>query len=1234
MKKNILLLVMCCLVSLIQAQQPYAGCYHPEDLKNWVPGENPNDVFNRGTIALQPRFVDETIKANPNASFSNAMVAPDLTLTKDCSKGYAQGRNTFDEMYIFNYWQYVDMVIWWGGSAGEGVFVCPTASAIDAAHKNGVKILGNIFFAPGAFGGQSAWVTQTLEKDGEGNYIIADKLIELANYFGFDGWFLNEETNHFYEKDEWTKFCAYYSANSDLELQMYNASSSFSASNGWMLRNGDGETTGTSYFVNYGGTYGVDTHTSYAESIGAQPWDLYYGINQGTSAFANNFGIAQILPKDNHKASLALFLERATWRQGNSNDQYNLDESYIHNFFRYSTKYWVGTEEGTVDEDRASQAWSGIANYIPARTHIEAKPFVTNFNSGYGVRRNIKGVDKGVSGQKWVHQGIQDVLPTWRWWWQDAASKELSCDLTLEDAYEGGTSIKVTGNLNANDANEIRLFKTKLAIDNGDVFKLVFKNSTAGASNIKVGLAFTEDNNAFTYLDAGEATGSWDVKEIDLSAYAGKTLSMISLKYESTAAISNFTSYIGQMGVLGVGSLSCSAVTNLAVQQELGLEKGDMRLAWSAATGDIQHYNVYLEQNGTRSLVGQTPSCAYYIADIIRTSSSELGVKVYVTSVTKDFEESAETSLNVNWQEISSPEVKIKTTSSFSKAIQEITFTAVATNYPESYTWTMPAGAVKVSESEDKSQVIYKFPNEGVYDIKVAVANATGTTDFTAEGLVTINNTDELSNVALNKTIVDHNGHFGTEQPEKLVDGITDQGGSAKWCFGGEKEHFVVIDLEESYQIYRTRLYDCKVNEDADNLKTYRAFVSVDNTEDSWVEIFDEEGREADNIKDDHFAGIIGRYVKLVPYDVNDAITIRLWEFEVYGLAGSLSIDPSSDVQLDIQESKSLTVGFDLGGENKASNFNVEVIKKNANNDVFDVSNVVTSDNNVSFQIKGNVHGSGTAIVKVTNGEWIVTSTVNITVLDPNWLNFLPLATETKALAIRVADGSVYSDHSGEVNKALDGAIDGEFIDYQYTYDVEPVYFTTEFSFDKTYNLKQLEFWFNFGMYATFPNKIKLLSSEDGTNWNTEGEMTPDQLQVVWELSDIVTSNNFKIEMYYNDGYNDECELLEIRGIGGEESTATAIGGNDSHSFKASVNSNPLTETSEIEIYMPQTGTADVVVYNIAGSKIAALNSGVLREGRHTIAIGELNYAAMKAGVYIIVVNSEFGHEAIKVIKR
>ncbi len=1116
MKRDFLLLALLCLATMINAQQPYSGCYHPEDVKNWTPGADPNNVFNRSTVALQSRFVDNSIKANPNSTFSETMVSPCLTLSKDASKGFSQGRNQFDEMYIFNYWQYVDMVVWWGGSSGEGVFVCPTGSAIDAAHKNGVKILGNIFFAPSVYGGQAAWVDETLEKDSLGNYIIADKLIEIANYFGFDGWFLNEETKHFSDKDEWEKFCAYYSAKSDLELQMYNATSSFSSSNGWMLRDSNGNVTGTSYFVNYGGTGNVDDHVTYAESIGASKWDLYYGLNQGTSAYSNNAGIQAILGKDNHKASLSPFMERVTWRLNSTQEKTGTGVDHINSYFKVANKYWVGAEEPNPGNDRSAEAWSGMANYIPSRTFIQSKPFVTTFNSGYGIRRNIKGVDQGEAGQQWVHQGMQDILPTWRWWWQDAANKELSCELTLDDAYEGGNSLKVEGNLNANDANEVRLYKTKIAIENGDVFKLVFKNSVAGQSNIQVGLAFAEDNNAFTYLSAGTASGAWDVKEFDLSAYAGKTLSMISLKFESTSAVTDFTSYIGELGVFGADALSCSAVSNIKSEKKLGIETGNIRLTWDAATGDVLHYNIYFEQDGNKKLVGQTPSTAFFVPEIERTKPSETGVKISVVPVAKDFKESTESSLTINWQDIPLPGVKIKANSTFAVTGTEITFTAIASYYPTNYAWTTPQGAELVSAAGNEA--VFRFPEEGTYDVSVDVTNLSGTTSYKIEELVTIDNTNKLTNVILKKTVVDHNGHYGSEAPEKLIDGITDQGGSEKWCFGGAKEHYMIVDLGRPYKLFNSKIFDTKLNEDAPNLKNYKILVSDDNTEGSYVELFDEDGnREADTIKIDHFKGVIGQFVKFVPYDKTDEITIRLWELEIYGLAGpDISVETPKDLSLNKSETSTITLKYDLAGETKADNFGIKVLPlSTTDSSLISISNVVVNDTSVSFDITSSEFGDAYYMVKLTNGEWFTSIAGKVVVEYPFWVNLALNRTVNKG------DASRYGEEVNTIDLTVDGDTNTYWVtklgcdlfslDLERKCDVYRIY--AKYTQDSgSYS----------GRYNKLPNSVVIRYSDDSATWTeVEVELTGNELNVPTnykEIQYIELKMNISGSIYYHYG--------------------------------------------------------------------------------------------------------------------
>lgn len=61
-------------------------------------------------------------------------------------------------MQMFSNWQYIDQLVYWGGSAGEGIIVPPSPDVTDAAHKNGVPVLGTIFFPQGAHGGKIEWL--------------------------------------------------------------------------------------------------------------------------------------------------------------------------------------------------------------------------------------------------------------------------------------------------------------------------------------------------------------------------------------------------------------------------------------------------------------------------------------------------------------------------------------------------------------------------------------------------------------------------------------------------------------------------------------------------------------------------------------------------------------------------------------------------------------------------------------------------------------------------------------------------------------------------------------------------------------------------------------------------------------------------------------------------------------------------------------------------------------------
>ncbi|MDE6449737.1 MAG: carbohydrate-binding protein, partial [Muribaculaceae bacterium] len=135
----------------VEAQQPYGGCWHPDDIKDWSPETDPDAKFNRSRVPLADRFKEpELMKANANQWYEG-QVCNATILFNTCSACPSQGANNFLG-YQPTYWQYMDKLVYWAGSASEGIIIPPPAPSVYAAHQGGVKVLGLFFFPPGAFG--------------------------------------------------------------------------------------------------------------------------------------------------------------------------------------------------------------------------------------------------------------------------------------------------------------------------------------------------------------------------------------------------------------------------------------------------------------------------------------------------------------------------------------------------------------------------------------------------------------------------------------------------------------------------------------------------------------------------------------------------------------------------------------------------------------------------------------------------------------------------------------------------------------------------------------------------------------------------------------------------------------------------------------------------------------------------------------------------------------------------
>lgn len=394
MKLNRLILaaVAAMFVEGAYAQQPYGGCWHPDDIKNWSPETDKDAKFNRSRVPLAKRFKEPTLmKANQNQYYEGQICnAPILFPT--CSMCPSQGAYNFLG-YQPTYWQYMDKLVYWAGSASEGIIIPPPAGSIDAAHQSGVKVLGQVFFPPYAYGGNQAWVRQMLTKE-NGVHIYAKKLYEIAKYIGFDGWFINEESGGA-TSAEWADFIKDFNKFADengdtqMEIQWYNARR---APDVEILKTHKN----TSQFLEYGA---AGDYRNYASQLGCTEEEtfskIYSGVQVAASGHTNFiYHLNAAMPTDGHVGSLDFFCpEEKTWKDNVRNllgkndtgpDAYNA----INKTFEYEMQMWTNYEG---NPSVTTGSWPGVSGRVLERSVINSMPFTTSFCVGVGKHRFVEG---------------------------------------------------------------------------------------------------------------------------------------------------------------------------------------------------------------------------------------------------------------------------------------------------------------------------------------------------------------------------------------------------------------------------------------------------------------------------------------------------------------------------------------------------------------------------------------------------------------------------------------------------------------------------------------------------------------------------------------------------------------------------------------------------------------------------------------------------------------------------
>ncbi|MFG2742170.1 endo-beta-N-acetylglucosaminidase [Streptomyces chartreusis] len=604
------------------ALQPYATYWYPDSLpsgspgtgitwrslKSWRPADDADLAFNASTVPLAPRFTPAP--ANTTARSDQARIQSLVSFGPTASNP-SQGSATAD-YYALTHWAYIDELVFWGGSSGEGLILAPNAPIVDAAHRHGVPVLGNIFLPPVAYGGQLQWTRDLVQKDAVGRYPLADRLVAVAAAYGFDGWFVNAETSggNTALGTDMLGFLRELKTLAKAKGQRvtWYDSMTVNGSVSWQgALNSQNEPffqAADDMFVDFRWTAAKLTSSGQrAGQLGRDRYELWAGVDVESNGWNSSVNWDAIVPRDKaHVVSLGFY--RPEWTR----NHLPADGRTPGDFHAADDHFWTGR---SLDPSRpdTTDSWRAPAVSVADRSTVTSMPFASVFNTGHGLRWYEDG--QVTSDAPWNHLGLQDRLPSRRWVVHtDGQRPAVTFDFAA--AWRGGSSVLVDGALDRPTVLDV--YATRLPITADTVVELTHR-ADAGAVKVELAVATAEPTTPgaappYTYYPVTSGSG-WQTTTVRLTGLTG-TVRAIGVRL--TGADGGQARW--RLGGLAVrnGSRTPAAPSGLRITAASG---GDLRLAWNPASGDVRHHTLHrLLPDGTRRFLGGTCQSAYFLGGL------------------------------------------------------------------------------------------------------------------------------------------------------------------------------------------------------------------------------------------------------------------------------------------------------------------------------------------------------------------------------------------------------------------------------------------------------------------------------------------------------------------------------------------------------------------------------------------------------------------------------------------
>lgn len=663
----------------------------------------PTDKEFKEKFGVDPEFLRShtrlrsVLNGTENENRLNKNLREDRHVWMNLPSGVGKGTGGFPSGNFdndpYSMWQYTELF----GSWNHSLFQAPGSWA-DAAHKHGTSIMSGIVFFDTTGGrgqGDSNYRHFISTKHTDGSYKYVKPYIHILMYLGQDGINYNWEDSSFNNAEavNFHKALRNYATEvgfTEYRQGIYTAISSSinndSYINNWLYNTQEKKYIGD-IMLNYASSDFADTNGlsgNNVKSITGKYDHLYSGVwivsmqRSWQSMMSNN-------------TNLTLWGEHGESRF----TQYNNGKTATEKMANYQKLYEV-TFSGTSRNAAYKDAWrigdfsqgypaftfGGISQMIPERTTLKQNlPFQTYFNTGAGERYYYKG--KTASKSPWYAMGSQDYQPTYRWLQYETGTKNatstVNVELSYDDAYIGGTSLKISG-ATPTTGVDLLLYRGLLTISSANpVAKLALKKlGTDRDSKISL-ILHKKGANETEYLEFPAQTlvaNTWEEQSFNLRGLAqNDVIDMIGLRIKGTSE--SHQVFVGGIGLYDdtKATTKVAEPTNLRAEVKAETQKSmSVKIAWdmpmlaNAARKDfgmvfndelgVDHYEIFYKSSkeGKVTELARTSSWATYVPTLIfeKTKDEEGSEKpmIGVRAVSTDLK----TKSDVTWIEVARAE--------------------------------------------------------------------------------------------------------------------------------------------------------------------------------------------------------------------------------------------------------------------------------------------------------------------------------------------------------------------------------------------------------------------------------------------------------------------------------------------------------------------------------------------------------------------------------------------------